>query len=166
MVSMIAPCASEWFAHCFMHKPAFESAVFDCLPFSLCLYLPGDGNIRNLEFQALPVTECHLFTFCGTDNQFESCSTIHKAAIAPGFLNKAFEGNDICRMCYSGEFSEYKIITCNYGNFCKGNHLNLFPLRDRTAFLTALNLFRRLMPCAFITLNGHYSFSLRLKLPF
>lgn len=125
--------------------------------------------------------ECHKFgipssssftvsplyhTLCSTDNQFECSSTIHKAAIAPGFPNKAFEGNDICRMCYSGEFREYKIITCNYGNFCKGNHLNLFPLRSRIAFLIASNLFRRLMPCAFITLNGHYSFSLCLKLPF
>lgn len=106
------------------------------------------------------------YTLCGSGDQFESWSTIHKAAIAPGFPNKAFEGNDICRMCYSGEFREYKIITCNYGNFCKGNHLNLFPLRNRIAFLIALNLFRRLMPCAFITLNGHYGFSLHLKLPF
>lgn len=130
-------------------------------------FVPADGSSVSLELQAPPAVEwCLRYTLHGTDARSAGCSTIHKAAITPGFPNKAFEGNDICRMCYSGEFREYKIITCNYGNFCKGNHLNLFPLRNRIAFLIALNLFRRLMPCAFITLNGHYSFSLHLKLPF
>lgn len=167
MVSVIIPYTSEWFPHCFMHESTFDSAVFDCLPFLLCLYLPDDGNIINLELQALPASECCLFTTC----RVAPCSVRvrwhnSQSSNAPGFPNQAFEGNDICRMCYSGEFGEYKIITCNYGNFCKGNHLNLFPLRNRIAFLIASNLFRRLMLCAFITLNGHYSFSLHLKLPF
>lgn len=75
------------------------------------------------------------------NNQFEVCSTIHKATISPVFPNKVFEGNDICKMCYSGKFREYKIITCNYGNFCKGNHLNLFLLRNRIALLIAFESF-------------------------
>lgn len=133
----------------------------------ITVFVPADGStwIWNSKLSGYRMVVL-CYTLCGTGDQSASCSTIHKAAIAPGFPNKAFEGNDICRMCYSGEFREYKIITCNYGNFCKGNHLNLFPLRNRIAFLIALNLFRRLMPCAFITLNGHYCFSLHLKLPF
>lgn len=74
------------------------------------------------------------------NNQSEVYSTIHKAIISPVFPNKVFEGN-ICRMCYSGKFREYKIITCNYGNFCKGNHLNLFLLRNRIALLIAFESF-------------------------
>lgn len=75
------------------------------------------------------------------NNQFEVCSTIHKARISPVFPNKVFEENDICGMCYSGDYREYKIITCNYGNFCKGNHLNLFLLRNRIALLIAFESF-------------------------
>lgn len=71
------------------------------------------------------------------NNEFEVHSTIHKATVSPVFPNKVFERNDICRMCCSGKFREYKIITCNYGNFCKGNHLNLFLLRNRIALLIA-----------------------------
>lgn len=75
------------------------------------------------------------------NNQFEGCSTIHKATISPVFPDRVVEGNDICRMCYSGIFREYKIITCNYGNFSKGNHPNLFLLRSRIALLIAFESF-------------------------
>lgn len=96
--------------------------------------IPSSSNFR------MP---CLYYIYCVVllNNQFEICSTIHRPTISPVFPNKVFEGNDICRMCYSGKFREYKIITCNYGNFCKGNHLNLFPLRNRIALLIAFESF-------------------------
>lgn len=49
-------------AHCFKRRPTFGSAVSDCSPFSLGLYLPDEGDVINSEFQALPATECRLST--------------------------------------------------------------------------------------------------------
>lgn len=47
-------------------------------------------------------------------------------------------------MFCSGKFREYKIITCNYGNFCKGSHLNLFLSRNRIALLKAFESFQEI----------------------
>lgn len=150
MFFMIAPCISGWFSHCFRHKPTFNSSLSLNVCHSHSVGTPlgnisylmrGMSYIWNPKLFQLQSAVSLLHRWCGIDNQLEHSSTIHKATISPVFPNKVFEGNDICRMCYSGKFREYKIITCNYGNFCKGNHLNLFPLRNRIALLIAFESF-------------------------
>lgn len=143
------PAQAGMISPLFYHKPAFDSTLslnvchprFVWIPSGTITYLMRDchkfGIQSSSSFSLLHIS-------CSIDSQSEVCSTIHKATIAPVFPNKVFEGNDICRMCFSGKFREYKIITCNYGNFCKGNHLNLFPLRNGIALLTAFGSFQEI----------------------
>lgn len=100
------------------------------------------------------------------NNQFEGCSIIYKVIIFFVFLDRVVEGNDICRMCYSGIFREYKIIICNYGNFSKGNYFNLFLLRSRIVLFIVFEFFQEINVVCFYYFEWILQFFIILEIIF
>jgi hypothetical protein len=134
------PVLIRTLSHCFMQKPTSDSSSSLNIRHPHFLGTPlgdiiGISGPSNSSMPSLPHAHYCVVPMSGLRSvaQFTKQQLLY-------FQIKYWKGM-IFAECAIVVNLEYRIITCNYGNFWKGNHLNLFSLRNRIAVLIALESF-------------------------